>query len=551
MNALVFLWHCRIGNAVRRGLRNPRVAVPGLLLTAGVCVQFVLFFLAERGAAGTAPVFSSNDLLMGRPAAFLLTMRCLLLLSVFTGLIASLGEGAAFFDRSDIDFLFTAPLPRRFVLLWKMTGRYASLTVPAIYLPITFAGGYFADVAVHWVLFLPGMIGAWLFLVMIANFTQLLLLRSTVTPDDTVDRDRRRRRWRYGLTACFTGMMVWVMVRGGSASDLVRRSRDLSQSLDGAVPWTRLTPDAWAADLFQIPFEGPEGGDGWRFVGLLIFCGVSFIALFGRERDFYESSMEIAVRKAQVKEAVRNGDVGSVLSTMAKEGQLARGRSFPHFGGGARAILWKDLVAATRIPLRNWLQLLIPAAFPALLGGMFGRENGLNVLGWTLLYGIQMPGIFLMTLRDVVRRADLSKSLPISPIRLLGAELLLPLLQLTVLGWISLGAVWVAGVWRGPLLQAAALILPSLAALLFLVQAIFVLVYPNPTDPAQNAVSGVVSLGISLAALIPALSVGIVLFLLGVPVLVLAVAITAVNLIGATAALLVAARCWHAFEPSD
>ena len=341
------------------------------------------------------------------------------------------------------------------------------------------------------------------------------------------------------------GVLIWV-VRGFSPFDLAAVAR----LVNAPGMWHDFWPDAWAADLYRVLFNGFQRDDALHLIGLAGIALLTSGLLFIRDHDFYEAATELSVRRASMTAAMRSGNAGVMLSQMASEGQLAKGHTLPDFGGGARAILWKDLIAATRIPPRHYLQLLIPAAFPAVLGAMFGRDNGFNVLGWTTLYSLQMPGIFLLTLRDMLRRADITKALPLSSLKMLGAELLLPLVQLTALGWMSLLMVFVAGLWRGPLLLVAVIVLPSLAALLFFVQAIFVLVYPNPNDPAQHAVSGVLSLGVSLLALIPGLLVGIPLFFIASS-MTLALSVFAVNTVFAALALYAASRLWRTFDPTE
>jgi hypothetical protein len=529
-------------------MAQPRLLLPGSLLVLGLILQLFLFLNMEHGTVNEMPLYTPNELLMGKPAAFLLTMRGLLLLSVFSAFVAALGEGSAFFDPSDIDFLFTAPLSHRSVLLFKMVGRYLSLLFPAAYLPIAFAGAFLTGVTTKLIYFLPGIIGSWFFLSVVANITQVFLLRSSHDYQrGAAQGDLVRTAARAAIITMMILGGIWILVHGFTPREVLA----LSRPLHSASIWKDLLPDVWATSLFHAVFDGFRQEDAWCLVRLFLLLCVSFVWLFFQERDFYESATELSVRRAKFASAVQSGDAGAVLSQMAQDGRLSRGRTLPDFGGGARAILWKDLVAATRIPLRSWSQLLIPAAFPALIGGLLGKENGLNVLGWTVLFSLQMPSIFLLTLRDVLRRADISKSLPISPVKLLGGELILPLFQLVLIGWLSLGMVWAVGLWHGSMLWVATMVLPSLSALLFFIQAVFVLMYPKPQDPAQHAVNGVVSLVVSIVALVPPFLVGVPLFVCGVSPWILAFAVSLVNTVGAVIALAVAAKLWQRFDPTD
>jgi hypothetical protein len=105
--------------------------------------------------------------------------------------------------------------------------------------------------------------------------------------------------------------------------------------------------------------------------------------------------------------------------------------------------------------------------------------------------------------------------------------------------------------WRGPLLPVAFLILPTLTALLYFVQTIFVLLYPIPGDAAQNAVSNALSLGLSLLATVPGIAIGIALYVNDISLWGAGIATALVNLTIAAVSLLVAYRLWATFDPAD
>ena len=222
-------------------------------------------------------------------------------------------------------------------------------------------------------------------------------------------------------------------------------------------------------------------------------------------------------------------------------------------GFGAWAVLWKDIIALTRTPLRSWLTLLFIAAFPAALGVAVGSRRGeLAILLWLVLFMLNMANLFLLSVRDMVRRVDITKALPIAAARLLFGELALSIVQLTLLGAISLSLMALAGVAQGHLYGATLLILPTLAALMLFVQTVFVLVYPpRRDDAAQNAAAGLISLGACIVSLIPSLLIGTVLYQLHAAPLVLGFCVTLANGIAAFIALQVAAWLWERFDPTD
>lgn len=562
MNALLYLALCRLKNSLRRMIKTPRLLLPGTGLFVILGAQLAFYFQSgERGAAGDFALVSPTELIEGGPGALVAAVKGILVLSAFTAFINALGEGGLFFTQSDVDFLFPAPLTRRAVLFVKMLGRYTGLLFPAVYLPLV-AGSTTLTAAgnVPPLAYWPGMLGCWLFLMATANAAQTVLLSRATEEGSEVEEARQRRRdlWRRSLVvlalvlAVGAGYLLLRGMRSGGEGGGVDIRAFLRAINSGTGRWL-LLPVTAAAELFYIPFHGWSVGDTIRLLSLAAFTGGSFYLLFSRDRDFYENALGLTGRRTRMANAVQSGDAGAILSQMAQDGKLARGRTLPSFGSGARAVLWRDLVATTRTPVKSWVTLLILAAIPALLGGVIqGRGTELGLILWLVLFTLQMSGLFLLPLRDMLRRADISKALPISPARFLLAELTLSITQLTLLGWFSLSAMAIFGLTRGALaLTVMIVVLPSLAALLLLVQTSFILLYPSPTDPAQNAVSGMLSVVASLLSLLPGVMAGMLLFAWGRSPVILGAGVFLVNLVSAGAALCFAAFLWQRFDPTD
>jgi hypothetical protein len=352
--------------------------------------------------------------------------------------------------------------------------------------------------------------------------------------------------------------LAWVAFRAslmsvGGAGSLGQAIRALLRVINSEAVSLALLPVAWASDLFQVAFTGWTPAAAGKLSGLSALAGGSLLVLFSRERDFYEGALEITERRTRLSNAIQSGDAGTMLAQMAEDGQLLPGKTVPILGTGARAILWKDLISLTRTPLRSWLTLLFIAAFPAALGiAVGGRRSELAILLWLVLFTLNMANLFLLSVRDMVRRIDITKALPIAPARILLGELALSIVQLTLLGTFSLCLMALTGAVRGSLLGASLLILPTLAGLLLFVQTGFVLLYPQRRDDAaQNAVAGIVSVGACIVALFPSLLVGISLFIVQAPRLLLGVGVTLANGIAAFIALQIAAYLWQRFDPTD
>jgi hypothetical protein len=558
MKALAYLFLWRTGNAIRQGFKQPRLMIPALLLLlvlGGQVWSGYMYTTQPQAPEGVTGLFTRTDLLIGGPGAFLLAVRGILLLSFFSSCSAALSEGTLFFTQSDIDFLFPAPLSRRAILFTRMLGRYIGLLLPAVYLPLILGGASLAGTArVSPLELIPGFIGAWLYLATITNVAQAVLLSRSKAGDwESATAEKRRQALQRIVSA-----LILLLLLGGGYLGIRYMLGDgivdvgLLAGVIHAEAWNRiLLPDAWAAYLFEVAFTGWELQHILQMSGLILLCVGSFVWLYARDRDFFESALDVSARVTQMTNAVRGGNAGAIISQMAAEGKLARGHSLKAFGGGAWAIFWKDSIALTRAPWRSWLQLLFMATLPALIGGVLGRKGDLNILVWLVLFTMQMAGLFLLSLRDMLRRVDISKSLPIAPWKFLVAELALSVVQLTVLGWFSLTVMICAGMGRGPLIGLAAVILPTLVALLLIVQTAFVLLYPNPIDPAQQFVGGILSMFASLFAVFPAIVLGVSLYLITQNWLLVGGSILVSNILGAGIWLAISTVLWKRFDPTD
>ncbi|MES2459824.1 MAG: putative ABC exporter domain-containing protein [Armatimonadota bacterium] len=564
MHALVYLGTRRFVNSLKRSVRNPRVLVPALLFLGIIFLVVLASFGAKaQGRDDIVAPFTPQEFVTGGPGALIAAIRSVLLVSLFTSVVTALGNGTIFFQPSDIDFLFPAPLSRRGILFFQMLGRYGRMILPAIYLPLAFGGATLtAMVQVSPLALWPGMLGMWLFFIATANIAQAALLaRASKTETDDSKAAHRRvvvRRAIASFAVVLVFGLAWLAFRASLMSvrgpvSLGQTIRAVLRVINGEAVSVLLLPVAWASDLLLVAFAGWDTAAVLKLLGLFTLAGVSLLLLFSRERDFYEGALETTERRTRLVNAVQSGDAGTVLSQMARDGQLLPGRTVPVLGMGAWAILWKDLISLTRTPLRSWLTLLFIAAFPAALGvAVGGRRSELAVLLWLVLFTLNMANLFLLSVRDMVRRVDITKALPIAPARILMGELALSIAQLTLLGVFSLSLMALTGVVRGPMFGAALLILPTLAALLLFVQTCFVLLYPQRRDDvAQNAVAGFVSVGACIAALFPSLLIGISLFIVRAPLLIMGGGVTLANGIAAFITLQVAAHLWQRFDPTD
>lgn len=565
MKPLLYLTLRRLVNALKRIPKNPLLLLPTLFLGFVFAWPVAGFFWAggqwERPEMpAPAWTLAPREMVEGEPGALAGAVRVLLLLSVFGSVVAALGEGNLFFGPSDIDFLFPAPLRRRAVLLFKMAGTYASLLVPTAYLPLFLGGPLARSRGLTPLAYWPGMVAAWLFLLAAANLTQTALLSRAR------DTEEKAGAWPKALR------LVGVLLFLGGLVVVYRFALD--EEGNGLVPFLRainsqlvsrmLFPVAWVSDLFLVAFRGWDEQAVAKLGGLAAASAASFALLFARDRDFYEAALEVSARRQRVVAATQTGDTSQILSQIARERNRTRGESreksgqgtdprvLRAFGSGALGVVWRDLVTGARTPLRSWVALLVIAALPALVAqGVAGPRGDTAVLFWIVLFVVNVSGVFLTGIRTMLRRADITKALPIAPARFLLGETAVSIALLTVFGWMSLALMTAFGVGYGPQTPVAFWALPSLAALVLLVQTCFVLLYPNRNDPAQNTIGNLLGFGASLLALLPTVVVGVVLFGQSYPPPAIALGVSLTNLAAAAAALWFGAFLWQRFDPTD
>ena len=492
-------------------------------------------------------------------------------MGVLSAVIAALGEGGTsglLLSPSDVDNLFPAPVSRRGVLFFKIAGRWAALLIPAVYLPLAIAStSVKAWTAPSPLAYGPGLFGVWLWMATVTNITQTVALWRLDREKDANPPSKGRENVRRVLIALvWVILLVFVYLMLGGLQNLfgAKSTKPNANPAHYAAVQTFLraahsqavgivlAPVAWASDLFAVAFRPWQWADAGRLGGLVLGFGISLWALFSRDRDFYENALDTTAKRAKVSQALRQGDAGVVLSQMAQDGELGTNRrALRPVGVGAGAILWKDLIGISRTPHRSWITLLLVAAFPAIFGVLFGRHSEIGIVAWMLTFTLQMSGFFLLGMRDMLRRADVSKALPIAPLPFIACELAASIGLQTVLGWFSLTLSGLVGMGFGRITQAAFLVFPTLAALVLFVQAIFVLLYPQKNDAAQSAVGNASALVASLVAVLPSVFAGVVLYVLRVPVLAIGAVVAVVNVGCAVGALRAASVLWRRFDPSD
>jgi hypothetical protein len=177
----------------------------------------------------------------------------------------------------------------------------------------------------------------------------------------------------------------------------------------------------------------------------------------------------------------------------------------------------------------------------------------LSLLPGLYLYAGGMAALSLGNLfRSELRQANILKAIPIASWKVLLAQVLPPVLAVSVVALLS---AWMAA-WRLPVdqraLRAVALNVPAYVLLISLVQVNAVLLYPNfQGDRIQTFLANIVGMLISGLAVTPGLILGGLLFWCKASVGVIVVIVTGLNLSLAALALLAAAALYQRLDPTE
>ena len=222
----------------------------------------------------------------------------------------------------------------------------------------------------------------------------------------------------------------------------------------GLIQAGRIVAPGWAAsllgaglDLLLLPARAGLGSAGWlageigAFAVVLIGLGwlIRESPRFNLSRAAQETSLYVAQRDAVTS---LNQEAANEISLKQQLGVRREPIRIP-VPAGLGALLWKDLVQALRgtqfSSFLSWVQL-----FGAALGIFLARDWGfrLAALFFWILFSNQ---VFSRRLRLDLKNWSIFTQLPFDPLKLVLAELGLPVLGSTLLGWLAL---WLAG---GPL----------------------------------------------------------------------------------------------------
>jgi hypothetical protein len=438
--ALLLLTALQVRGWARYLGRSVRTVKGALLAVVGVCV-FIPWVLTMALQVGRDSAADTETVRRLGPAVLL--GYCLL------NLVLSTGERAIYFSPAEVNFLFPGPFSRRQVLAYKIM-----LTL-LVALPTALVMALVVRVRDTW----PpaAFLGMLLLLAFVQLFSMSLGLLAAAAGASLYTRGRR-----LAVAAAVVVAAVIVLQAGGLTA-----GRPPKQLLEAALQtpvWRVVSlPLGWFFETLLAARLWPD----LVLYGLLATAvnAVLVVGIFALDAQYLETSAAASARLYARLQRLRGRSVDAGESGPRAPRVVRTGLPMPPWWGGVGPTLWRQLTAAMRGTGRMVLLMLVLVA--GLAGPlMAGAVHDEAAVVWTAVSMAGAMTVFLTTVvafdfRGDIDRMGVLKTLPVHAWRLALAELVTPVLVLSVLQWLLLaGILAVAETRRGQVLLVAVYVPP-------------------------------------------------------------------------------------------
>jgi hypothetical protein len=431
-------------------------------------VRGVLFFLIGISMLGAwlgpsifmnsrAPRVNSQHTLQTAPAALLLL--CLL------NLLTSAGERAVSFTPAEIDFLFPGPFSRKQLLAYKLIKTGISTLFSAVIFGIVvgrFGGTFFCR-----------MVGVWLLFQFFQLLAMIIALVQTIIGERAM---ASSKRWVLLLLAVAVGVALLPMLREHRPFS-IQMVADFGQTPIGQVVLAPFTVFAHALMAKAFLFGGLQWAAGALAMDLLMV-----VIVISLDANYLETSAMVSARRYERLARVRQ----SGLAGMARANSSRLKIGMLPWLAGTGPLVWRQLTTAIRTS-RNLLIILLIAA---VAGGVAVSKDSSDrsslgmIVGMSVYLNLFLSQLLKFDFRGDLDRLDLLKSLPLRPTAVSAAQLVTPVLILSVVQLLLLTTIAVVGSLPPfVLLVIAALVIP-INCLVLGVDNLMFLLFPFRPKPA-------------------------------------------------------------------
>ncbi|HEY7312991.1 MAG TPA: putative ABC exporter domain-containing protein [Gemmataceae bacterium] len=458
--ALWLLIGLQLRGWLRYLLRSLRTVKGALLALVGAAV-FVPWVMTILFAQDRPRGWFGGDLRETGPA--------LLLLYCFMNVVFSTGERSIYFPPAEVNFLFTGPFTRRQLLAFKIASTLVVSVPTALFMSLAFH--------MHSSWFAASFVAMLLMVLFMQLFSMAINLLAISVGARLYTRGRKL------VAAAVVLLAVGVLLQiGGSPAQW--EPRELLRQISQTQAWQIISwPLRWffvayTAERFYPDLLGPAA---LAALVDLVLVGV----VFALDAQFLEASATASARIYARMQRLRRGGMGSGEG-LRRGGKVRLSLPMLPWLGGLGPMVWRQLTTALRGADRLLLLLLVLGAVlvgPMLTGLREGQDNMLLVMGSVALW----LTLFLTTMLPFDFRGDIDrlaflKTLPLSPWRLAVAQMLAPVLLMTVLQWAALVVVAFTSPpneWLLPTSLLCAVYVPPINFLLFALDNLLFLLFPT------------------------------------------------------------------------
>jgi ABC-2 type transport system permease protein len=476
-------------------LRSPRYA---LSLAIGLLYMWAVYLRPSRHSGEAGAVVGS----FFGPVAPLLALAYV----VWTWLFGA-DRGALAFSAAEATMLFSAPVSRRALVLYKLARTQLTiLTTSILWVVLLRQGPSLAPALTH-------VVGLWVALSTLnLNRLGVALIRSSGGAHGL--RGARRHWMAIAATAAVIAMVVVPLI-GVRGQLRASRMHGVGDILRGAL-------DSTSASLALLPFRlllapiGAAPGLAWleAIVPALLIMALMTVWVLHTDAAFEEAASEASTRQAQRLAAMRARSGGTVVGPV-----IVSKRAIPlaPTGPPAVALVWKNLMWIIRTgQLRG---LLAPPAIAFLCIALFASRSipwAIGIIAVTLVIAFVLLLFGPMTMRNDLRsellRLSVLKTLPLrgrdiviaevtsSAVPVAVTQYLLVLAALVSIGFVKQAPL--AGSTRLALALAAPLLLLGLNGAMFMIHNALALLFPGWMKLGATGASGIETMGMGMLTML-------------------------------------------------
>jgi hypothetical protein len=392
--------------------------VRGALLLAVGCVIFGGWILALFFQAKPVTAEHLADVRRYGP---------LVLVGLFlVNLVFSTGERAITFTPAEVNLLFPAPLSRRQLLAYKLTGSCGAAVLTAFFMAIFLRQ--------HLARFDTAFVGLALTMIFLNLLTMLLALLASAVGVRAYNRRRK---------------LILLVLVVAFAAGLYQQSSDLlgwdwQHALEGVeqsrVVQVLLEPLRWFLEAATAERLWP---DLLKWSALAVLVDLALVGLvLAMDAQYLEASASASEKTYARLQRVRHG--GLTLVRISNSGRVRFSLPSLPTWGGLGPLAWRQLTTVMRDLWTLVIFLVIFAFFFALTMVKPGPGAPSSALAWFV------PGLTLFAapilpfdFRGDLDRMDMLKSLPLPAWRIAAGQLLAPVFVLLLFQWLALALIQV------------------------------------------------------------------------------------------------------------